>query len=141
MTPYRPRISSQADLQAAWRHLMDPFCHSHRAVWWLFLDPAGRPVPQLSELEDAGEVPDPELREVFGGFLLRLAEELAVPPGARIAFLVARPGPDVVRPEDRAWAAALYDVGRRAGLGCEVVHLGTDAGVVPLPLDEIDLAG
>jgi hypothetical protein len=133
---YRPVITSQADLEKAWRHLMGPFGYSHRSVWWMLIEPDGRPIPHLAELDDADQVPSPDERDSFASFLTQLADQ----PGMRIAFLISRPGRDPVRTKDREWASALYDVARRASLPCEIVHLASDAGVVPLPLDELDAA-
>ena len=137
--PYRPVIRSQADLEEVWRHLMGPQEYTAHAVWCLFIDPDHRPIPQLVEIGETAEVPDEEERRRFTDFLAHFGGDLG-PGEVRIAFLIARPGPGVLRAHDRGWAAALYDVTHRAGLGCETVHLATDRGIRPLPLDELDVA-
>jgi len=133
MDLYRPIISNQSDLERAWRHLMGPTGYHRHSVWWMLIEPDGRPIPHLAELEDASEVPDDDERAAFASFLTHFTEE----PGLRIAFLVSRPGRDQPRQSDQAWASALYDVARRAGMPCEVVHLANDAGVFPLPWDAL----
>lgn len=117
---------------------MGPFGYDHHAVWWMFIEPDGRPIPHLAEISDTDEPPTDDDREPFAHFLAHLVDDLEM-PGVRLAFLVTRPGPDVLLADDRAWAEALYDVTRRAAVGCETVHLGTDAGVLPIPVDELDL--
>ena len=136
MSTYHPVINTQADLQEVWQHLMGPFGYHRHSVWWLLIEADGQPIPQLTELEDATEPPDPEQRAAMAGFLADLVGSLEM-TGPRLAFLISRPGRDAPRPEDAAWAAALYDVARLAGLACEVVHLANDSGVVPLPLDAL----
>jgi hypothetical protein len=135
MNTYSPVISTQADLELAWRHLMGPFGYDHRSVWWMLIQPDDRPIPHLAEVEDASEVPDEVERDNFASLLIHLQEGLD--PGTRIAFLVSRPGHDGPRAKDLAWASALYDVASRASLPCEVVHLASDGGVTPLPLDAL----
>lgn len=133
---YRPVIVTQADLEAAWKHLIGGFGPHRRSVWWIFLERDGRPLPQLAELEEAGGPPDAEQVAAFGGFLADLAGSLEL-DGPRVAFLISRPGYDAAQPADRAWATSLYEVARVAGLPCEVVHLANDAGIVPLPWDAL----
>jgi len=58
-------------------------------------------------------------------------------PGSRFAFLRSRPGGGRPNAEDRAWARALYEAGRRAGAALEVVHLANDHDVCPLPMDDL----
>ena len=138
MDTFRPVISTQSDLEDAWRHLMGPFGYDHRSVWWMLIEADGRPIPHLAEVEDADAAPADEERDAFASMLIHLQDGLE--PGTRIAFLVSRPGHDAPRSKDLAWAAALYDVAHRASIPCEVVHLANDAGVVPLPLDALDAA-
>ncbi len=141
---FRPILRTQADLEAAWRHLVGPSGHERRSLWLMIIEDDGRPVPHLSEFAELDELPDPGfvsaladvLREVLTGEELR--ELFGV--GCRLAFLVSRPGHDGVRREDRAWAAVAMDLARGLGLPCEVVHLATDGGVTPVPLDELGVA-
>ncbi|ABL83219.1 MULTISPECIES: hypothetical protein [unclassified Nocardioides] len=134
---YRPIIRSQADLETVWRHLMQPLGFATGSVWMLRLEADGRAVPRLMEIADAELAADP--REEPEPFAALLADLDSVEPGGSYAFLRSRPGRDGIRPEDRAWAGFLYAAGRLAGVRLEVVHLATDADVVPLPLDEVGL--
>ena len=134
---YRPTIRSQADLETVWRHLMQPLGFSAGSIWMLRLEPGGRAVPRLMEIADTELAADP--REDPEPFAALLGDLDSVDPGGSYAFLRSRPGRGGVTPDDRAWATFLYAAGRAAGVRLEVVHLATDADVVPLPLDEIDL--
>lgn len=136
-SPLTPTISTQADLQDAWRKLMGPWGFGGHSIWMmLILD--DRPLPQLTEITDAEEPPDTELVAGLVEVLQRLDRELA--PGARFAFLRSRPGVDAITGVDRAWASTLYDAARRAAVPCEVVHLATRGAVRPVPQDDIGVA-
>ena len=135
MDTYSPQITTQADLELVWRHLMGPFGYDHRSVWWMLIRPDDHPIPHLAELEDADDVPGDQERDAFASMLIHLQDGLE--PGTRIAFLVSRPGHDGPRAKDLGWASALYDVAARASMPCEVVHLASDQGVIPLPLDAL----
>ena len=69
MDLYRPIISNQSDLERAWRHLMGPTGYHRHSVWWMLIEPDGRPIPHLAELEDAADVPDDDERAAFASFL------------------------------------------------------------------------
>jgi hypothetical protein len=55
---FRPVISSQADLEAAWRFLMQPLGFSGESLWFLLVEPDGIAVPSITQIEDAIEPPD-----------------------------------------------------------------------------------
>lgn len=131
---YRPTVRSQADLEKVWRHLMQPLGFGGGSIWMLHLEPGGRVVPHLLEIAEAELAP--EEPEAFAALLRDLD---SVDPGGSYAFLRSRPGRGGVEDGDRTWASFLYAAGRAAGVRLEVVHLATDADVVPLPLDEIGL--
>lgn len=135
-TPFRPTLRTQADLEAAWAHLIGTGGFRHRSVWMLAIEADDRPFPHVTEFAEVDDLPTTSFLDAFTEVLDRLFADL---PARRLAFLVSRPGVDGVRPSDRAWAATLYEVGRRVRLPCEVVHLATDATVLPLPLDELRL--
>jgi len=134
-TPFRPVLRTQVQLEAAWRHLMGPYSFSGRTVWLLMITSDDRPVPHLAEFAELPEVPDGML---VAGLTRVLAAAVEEAEPARLAFLLSRPGHDGVRPADRAWARALLDVAAALGTRGDVVHLATDRGVMPLPLDDLD---
>ncbi len=49
---FRPIIHGQADLEDAWRTLMEPLGFSRRSLWLMFIDADDRAMPQLTEIED-----------------------------------------------------------------------------------------
>lgn len=132
--PFRPTIRTQADLERAWRHLMQPLGFSRSTLWMLLLDADDRPLPQLVELEDCPARPEPEALE---GLAEMASIVLADHPGGRWAFLRSRPGGATVTDTDRAWAHGLLAACRAAGVPTDVVHLATDVDVVPLPYDAL----
>lgn len=136
-TPFRPTIRTQADLEEAWRHLIRPLGFASRSLWLMLICDDDQPLPQLTELGELPAVPSSRQRREFGRFLGHLAGMI---PGARLAFLLTRPGDGSPDERDRGWAAMLYDVARDLAVPCEVVHLATDEMVAPIPLDALDLS-
>jgi hypothetical protein len=131
---YQPTIRTQQDLEEAWRFLMHPLGFSGRSTWFMLLDADCRPVPHVTQIEETGPPPAPEQIAGLADVVAELREEFA--PGGRIAFLLSRPGPPTVTPDDRARARALYEVRRLADVPVDVIHLACDSDVVPLPMDE-----
>jgi hypothetical protein len=131
---YRPLLRTQADLEEAWRHLTGALALDGRSVWLMTIEPDQRPFPHLTEFSGLDETPEVAFLRHLAALLRPVFEEL---PPDRIAFLVSRPGADGVGPADRAWARALHGLARDLSLRCEVVHLATDIGFIPLPLDEL----
>jgi len=131
---YRPILRTQADLDAAWRHLIGAFTFEGRSIWLMTIEADQRPFPHLTEFSGLDELPGTRFLRQLAGVLRRVFEEI---PPDRLAFLISRPGADGVRPADRAWALALHELARDLSLGSDVVHLATDRDIVPLPLDAL----
>ena len=132
---FRPTIRSQADLEDAWRTLMGPLGFSRDSIWLMLIRSDDRLFPHLTQIDDAV---DPLTGDELAGFAELVGElrsEFA--PGGRVAFLRSRPGNSGLTSRDRAWARALYDVGRLADVPVEVVHRACDADLVPVPMDEV----
>ncbi len=132
---YRPTIRTQADLERAWRHLMEPLGFSGCSVWMLLVDADDHPVPQVTQIEDCDAPPGADQLTDFADLARGLLDEIA--PGGRWAFLRSRPGGSGVTDLDRSWARALLDACRDRDVPTEVMHLATDVDVVPLPYDEL----
>jgi hypothetical protein len=129
--PFRPQIRTQTDLEQMWRRLMSPLGFSGHTLWMVVIQD-DRPIPQVIEIVEAGEPPEPEDVDAFA----RMLEHLVV-PDTRFAFLRSRPGggrPDAC---DRAWARALYDAGGQSGAQIDVVHLAHDHDVLPIAVDDL----
>lgn len=133
---YRPILRTQADLEAAWQHLIGALTFDGHSIWMMSIEADQRPFPHLTEFSGLGEQPGATFLRQLAEVLSRVFDE--VPPD-RLAFLVSRPGADDVRSGDRAWALALHQLARDLSLGCDVVHLATEHGIVPLPLDELGI--
>lgn len=132
---FQPTIRSQSDLHGAWSTLMQPLGFSGHSVWLMLIDPDDRPVPHLTEIAEAVHPPAGE--ELTGlAETLRMLHEEIVPDG-RFAFLRTRPGNAGITTADRAWACALYEAGRIAGVPLEVVHRACDVDLIPIPMDEV----
>ena len=129
--PFRPAISTQADLEQLWRRLMKPLGFSGYSLWMVVID-GDHAIPKVMEFAEMPESPEDDDAEALATFLGHLAA-----PSTRFAFLRSRPGGGRPSPGDRAWALALYDAGRRSGARLDVVHLAHDHAVMPLPMDDL----
>jgi hypothetical protein len=114
-----------------WRRLMSPLGFASASLWLVVIE-GDRPVPRILEIVELGEPPSGEEIDAYAGVLAPLAA-----PDSRFAFLRSRPGGGRPDADDRAWARALYDAGRRAGARLEVVHLAHDHDVVPMVMDDL----
>ena len=132
---FRPTIRTQQDLEKAWRHLMEPLGFSGHSIWLMLIRADGQAFPHLTQIEDAEDPPTPSELANAAQLLEEMRAELA--PGGRAAFLRSRPGGGGLTPNDRAWADALYERGRLAGVPTEVVHRACDVDLVPIPMDEL----
>lgn len=132
-TPLRPVVHTQSDLLHLWQALMGELGFSRSSTWTLRLDPDGRPVPGLLEIDDCDGDPVPEHLDS----LTALCLDVAGGPTGRWVFLRSRPGRHGPDATDRAWARELTLACRRAGLRTDVVHLATDQRLVPLPADDL----
>ena len=103
---YNPELLSQADLEAAWRHLIRPLGFRRRSVWLLLIGGDDRPTPVITEVTDLPDTPDAEATDGFGQVLGDLLRD--VEPAGRWALLLSRPGAHPTDEFDRGWAGALY---------------------------------
>ncbi|HEX6151107.1 hypothetical protein [Nocardioides sp.] len=131
---FRPTIRTQQDLEEAWRTLMGPLGFAGHSIWLMLIRSDDRPFPHLTQIEDAEHLPTPVELAGAAEMLEELHAEFA--PGGRAAFLRSRPGSGGLTPDDRAWAEALYEVARIAGVPTEVVHRACDVDLVPVPMDD-----
>lgn len=134
-TPFRPLIRTQADLERAWRTLMEPLGFGGSSIWLLLIGADDRPTPHITQIEDAEDPPTSEQAEGLAAMLRTLLDDVA--PGGRWAFLRSRPGPGGVTDADRAVATAVLGACHAAGLPVDVMHLATDDDLVPLTPDDL----
>lgn len=111
-------ISSAADLSRFWAALMGDEGFGRRTLWLVLLDDEGRPVPTVVPIDDVPEVPSAADVDSFGQFFDHL-DGYGTP-----VLLLSRPGPSVVRAEDRQWGRALAGLAPRWP-----VHLATEDAV------------
>lgn len=130
---YRPTIHTQADLELVWRHLMGPSGFAGRSLWMLRIEADRRVVPQVVEITECDEDIDPGLTERLSHLLRELEGEAS---GGSWAFLVSRPGRGV-HESDRMWARFVHQAGATSDVRLEMTYLATDAGITPLPPDEL----
>lgn len=132
---FDPVIRSQSDLEAAWRHLMQPLGFGGTSLWMMLVQPDDTLVRQITQIEECDGPPDPELLTNLAGILRALID--GAEPGHRWALLRSRPGRGGIDQLDRVWARGLYEAAAAAGVPLEVVHLATDVTVAPIGMDEV----
>jgi hypothetical protein len=131
---FDPIIRSQSDLHDAWSTLMGPLGFSGHSIWLMLIQADDRPLPHLTQIEEAKRLPTREENGHLAETLQMLVSEVV--PGGRVAFLRSRPGGGGLTLEDKAWAQSLYDAARLAGVPAEVVHRACDVDLVPVPMDD-----
>lgn len=134
-TPHTPLIRTQTDLEDLWHDLLGPLGFDGASLWLMVIGTDDRPVPCVTEIADARDLPDDGQYHGFAAMLADLVAQLA--PGGRIACLRSRPGTEPLLEEDRSWARLVHDAARAAGVPCDVVHMANDVRLLPIPLDEL----
>lgn len=132
--PYAPVLRTQSDVEAAWRHLIDPLGWPEPRLWFMFVGSDDVPFPQLGQIE---EMPT----EIGTDGATKIAEMMGHLVGDmgfdRVAFLLCRPGAGSPGPSDLKNAADLYAACRAAAAPVDVIHLATDLDFWPVPLDAV----
>ena len=134
---YEPVLTTQSQLEDAWRELMGPWSYGGHSVWMMLIVD-DRPLPQLTEIADAA-APTRAPRSSTASRSSWPCSTREVAPGLRVAFLRSRPGKGTITDTDRAWATSLYAAARRASVPCEVVHLATRGAIRPIPADVVGI--
>lgn len=135
--PFRPTLRTDADVTTMWQTLIRPLGWHLRRFSLLFVDPAGRPSPQVVEIDDVPASFARAEADHFVEFLGQVLDEIGIADGGSVALLACRPGPDLVTDDDRSLCGALYAAAREAGLRLRLLHLGTDTAIRPMPMDEV----
>jgi hypothetical protein len=132
--PYAPVLRTQADVEAAWRHLINPLGWPEPRLWFMFVDAEGVPFPQLCQIE---EVPS-EIADDGATNVATLMHDLIQEHGFdRVELLLCRPGGGPPNRSDRKNAAELYGACAVAAVPLDVIHLATDQDFWPIPLDAL----
>jgi hypothetical protein len=135
--PFRPTLASDADVTTLWRTIISPLGWHTRRLYIVFVDPDGRPNPQVVEVDEMPDGFDREAADVFVDFLGHIVRDVDdVAPGSA-ALMFARPGSASLTEDDRALCRELYAAAQRSGVRLELVHVGTDTAIVPAPMDEV----
>lgn len=133
-TPYAPVLRTQADVEAAWRHLINPLGWPEPRLWFMFVGADGVPFPQLSQIEEmpaeVGADGAASVATVMGQLVSDMGFE-------RVEFLLCRPDDGPPTPTDQKNAAVLYAACRAAAVPVGVIHLATDVDFWPIPADAV----
>ena len=78
MNPDERTVHTQAELEATWRDLVKPLGWSRPRFWIMLIEPAGRPLPQLIQIDELEGAPQDQDVERGAQFLQMLVDELDV---------------------------------------------------------------
>ena len=105
-------------------------------MYVVFVPPDGRVLPQIMDIDELPDLPDPEL---VGNLMAVLSSVLDAPHnvGTQLAVLYARPGRRGLSGADCAWASALVTAARRHGAPLWLVHVANDEELLVVPPDHV----
>lgn len=136
-TDRRPCVRNQSELDRFWQRWTRARSNEVAGTTCALVFADGRMTRKaLTFVDIDGPLGDAEQHLLARWIRDLLDEETA---GWSVAMLMTRPGLPTVDERDIAWAASLYVAARRAGVGCEVVHLAVGRRVLPLPLDALTM--
>lgn len=134
--PYSPILATDADVTTMWRTLISPLGWHTRRVYFMLVDPDGRPHSQLVEVDEMPETFGAEDATRFVEFLSLLVGDLGG-DSCSTALMFARPGGGGLTDDDRTMCRELYDAARAADVRLELLHVATDTAIIPAPMDEV----
>lgn len=137
--PYAPILTTEADVTTMWRTIIDPLGWHTRRMYFLLVDPAGRPHPQLVEVDDMPETFDAEDAVRFVEFLSMIVGDVGDVGGesCSVAMMLARPGGGGLSDGDRDLCRELYAAAKDGGVRLELLHVATSSAITPAPMDEV----
>lgn len=131
-----PRIvHTPADLEACWRHLIEPLGFSSRQIFALLFDRDGEMFPHIVHITECPRQPDAEMVGNLAD-ALRHARDEADPEGS-CALLWARPSGGGSRVTDLAWARAFAAAFAEHGLTRWPLHIADDAVMRVIAPDDL----
>ena len=134
--PYSPILTTEADVTTMWRTIINPLGWHTRRVYFMLVDPDGRPHPQLVEVDEMPETFDAEDAVRFVEFLSMLAGDIGG-ESCSVALMLARPGGGGLSDGDRAMCRELYAAAKDGGVRLELLHVATSSAITPAPMDEV----
>jgi hypothetical protein len=124
-----PPLRTEHDVLARVRRLVG-HAITDRQLWLMFVDGDDRQAPVVVPISDLPRNPERRGLGALTAVLAGMREQLGTAHGpGSVIFTRERPGQDAVLPLDRAWATALTDVCRTAGVALRGVYLSTSGGV------------
>ena len=75
---YEPVLTTQSQLEDAWRELMGPWSYGGHSVWMMLIV-NDRPLPQLTEIADTAHPPGTEELDAWATSLYAAARRASVP--------------------------------------------------------------
>jgi hypothetical protein len=124
-------IRTAEELTDHWTALLDPPVFSARALWLMWLQDDGRPLPVIIPIEDMPRLPSQAL---LSGLLsvhdAICAEQLN--GAGHLAMVLCRPGRPDITDDDDEWVDALSEVLDDQIDGTWSLHLAAGGTVTPL---------
>ena len=105
-SPFRPVVRTQSELEQLWRTLMTPLGFERHTIWMVLIQD-DRPIPQVMEIVETPDAPEPDDVVAFAGvedFLDTPVKRFSSGMYVRLAFAVAAHLDDIAAVEDLAVA-------------------------------------
>ena len=135
--PYRPVLTTDSDVTTMWGTLINPLGWHLRRFYLMFVDEHGRPNPPLVEVDEIPASFDRADADHVAEFLRHVLDGFGLARDGSVALLACRPGAGHLQDHDRELCRHLYEAARAAGLRLQLLHVGTDTAIIPVPLDEL----
>lgn len=128
-----PPVRTQRELHRQWISLVGEPGFARDGLWLMLLGPDGRPLGQVTMIDEVPQTPDAGVDALMQMFAVLLADL----PGASLAVLRTRPGPAPLTGHDVTWARALLAAAAEHDVATWPVHVAGDEGVVVVPPDAL----
>ncbi|KAA1426551.1 hypothetical protein [Nocardioides antri] len=134
--PHFPVLTTDADVTTMWRTIIEPLGWHTRRMYFVLVDPDGRPHPNVVELDEMPTAFGADDAARFVELLAMLVSGLGG-DACSVALMLARPGGGGLSEDDRGMCRELYAAARAADVRLELLHVATDTAIIPAPMDEI----
>lgn len=132
---YDPVLVTQADVEAFWVRICHPLGWARRDLWFVFVLPDGRTLPQIHDIQELPDLVEPDLTRNLVWIWREALRE--VPEGTSIAAMMCRPGSSRLTEADRCWAESILRATSELGVPLRPLHLASDEAIRPIPMDEL----
>lgn len=131
-------VSTDAELEACWRELIEPLGFASRQLFAIVIDGQGEVFPHVINIAECPPLPEQVMVANFAEILRDVSA--ATVADASCAVLWARPTSAGTRESDLVWARLLMAELARVGLGRWPIHVADDSVMRVVAPDDLAVA-